>query len=205
MNVFDLVRADGGGSLLPILIFIIWIVVSLIGNSNAKKKRRMLEEKQRRDRESEPEPDPQYQDRDSVERPPSSPKTEERHERSVFDDLARELDIIVDDEPEHTDVPVSRQGEERPISEEFIRYENHETALAPIGSSINGSDAGTRQEEESVAASAITDAPSRLHMVPRFSVSTEDLNDARRGMVWAEILAPPKALREENPSLTFFF
>ncbi|MBN1130485.1 MAG: hypothetical protein JXA71_15945, partial [Chitinispirillaceae bacterium] len=47
MNPFDFVIADSGGSLMPILIFIIWIIFSIIGGSNAKKKKRQLAEKRR--------------------------------------------------------------------------------------------------------------------------------------------------------------
>ena len=201
MNPFDFVRADGG-SLLPVVIFIIWLVVSLIGGAQKKKKKQMLEERRRREAASQPEPV-------SFEKPEAEPEAaqppgkEPSATEDAFGDIKRELETILGERDEEEDY-VPSEKESAPLDTESVSYQNYDaqpaSSAAPLenteptftplaGSIATPSPITAFSYEESVASDREPQGSTVLDLA--------SLNEARKGMLWSEVLGPCKALRDE--------
>jgi len=195
MNIFDFVRADGGGSLMPVVIFIIWIIISVVGNSKAKKKKQQLAEKRRIEEEKRRQQ--AGQEYAPYEKPsePEIPVAQEPDFGSSTDSGPLEQDlesIFTSSEPAETyDGQVDEKAEAAPI--EPFAYDNQPVPSVPV---VETAMAGAPHPD---TFSSFGSEPLLLSE-PEFSTPSVDfasLNEARKGVVWSEILAPCKALRDE--------
>jgi len=195
MDSFDFVRADGG-SLLPVVIFIIWFVFSIIGGAQKKKKKQMLEEHRRREAVSPPETPPDSRDT-------SEDQPEKSGTGDVMGDIKRELETIFKS-PETAENPFPPEKEPQPLDTETVAYPTYDDKpAAPATSTIK------------TAAPVFPSAAVETAAVPSFMTFSYDesakhdhepaaatvdieigsIDDARKGVVWSEILLPCKALR----------
>jgi hypothetical protein len=194
MNPFDFMIADGGGSLMPVVIFIIWIIISVVGNSKAKKKklqitekRRIEEEKRRQQAETEEAP---YEE-------PSEPEpalARESGQEDLAGDLERQIETIfgtsesgetdnaIDEQPAYDEAP---EGELSPASPAAPATTFMPQLTTPVPDS-----APSFFDQQLATLEAVSETEP-------LSVNTGSLDDARKGVLWSEILAPCKALRDE--------
>jgi hypothetical protein len=201
MNPFDFVRADGG-SLAPVVIFIIWLIFSLIGGAQKKKKKQMLEEQRRREAASRPEPV-------QIEEPEPEPEAAQpRYQGSgapedAFGEIKRELETMLGNQREEEEYTPSER-ESAPLDTESVSYQNYDAVPAPssaplettepvftplVGSVATPSPIASYSYEESAATAHEPAGPAILDLA--------SLNEARKGMLWSEVLGPCKALRDE--------
>ena len=173
MDSFDFVRADGG-SLMPVVIFIIWFVFSLVGGAQKKKKKQMLEERRRR--EAAPSTDTSH---DSYDKPEDQP--EQPDAGNVMGEIKRELETILGtrDNGEEAFSPEKKPQPITTIAPVFTPAAV-KTAAVPSFMSYSYDESAMRDREPGA---------------PVVDVDVASIDDARRGVVWSEILAPCKALR----------
>jgi hypothetical protein len=209
MNPFDYVKASGGGdSLMPVLIFIIWIVISFF--SNARKKRIKLDQKRLRSKKQVPET---YRAPESAAFPATMTQNEEKR-APLYDEIRHQLETVLSTKPTDSSVDAT-QLEESDVSLETQEVEEQSYEIpAPVSSPVSGPSkpplplsaadpitaydiAMPPGESDGIASSAITDV---------FSKDFQDKNDVkllvareevRKGFVWSEILAPPVSLRDQ--------
>jgi len=195
MNPFDFVKASGGGdSLMPIVIFVIWIALSFF--SNAQKKKKKVEQQKAREAWRAPEPTP--------ERVPAGPETMTQNEEKrapVYDEIRHEQESVLQN---------SSQAEERSVTPEIQEPEeqSYEAPVAPVvipsvkitpappippAFTLNVYDTTMA---EAIASSPITDifsAESQEKSAVQLTVTHEAV---RSGFVWSVILGAPKTLED---------
>lgn len=187
MNPFDFTKiAHNGDMIMPLLIFIIWLVFSGMTKSKAKKKRM------------------------------SGSTAPARKKTGILDEIRRQYEVVLAEQhkeklppqPEPAPRPMETADlpEEQSLEEVAVEEQSYEREF-PV--------AGPKPKEEakptvtvspplpaliepgSISSSAITDSPSTEG--EKWAVVPGDFNsleEARRGFVWSEILAPPVSLRE---------
>lgn len=208
MNPFDFVKASGGGdSLMPILIFIIWIVISFF--SNAKKKK-IRQEQQRMKR---PVPETHHAP-ESAAFPDTMTKNEEKR-APLYDEIRRELETVLSGkQPDEDAAAAETQPEESAFTLETQEVEEQsyempapvpqksEPLKVPVQLSAVPFNAYNQAvplgESEGIESSAITDVFSK----DPAEKSAEQLivvrEEVRKAFVWSEILAAPVALRDQS-------
>lgn len=213
MNPFDIVKADSGPSLMPMVIFIIWLVISMVTSAQAKKKKQRQAEQRRS--EQGPSPEPQQQHRDgSLGRSGEDPLAE----------IRRKLETLLGDrrQPETETpepLPESRETEEpvfvrkeQPAPRKAVMHPKLPERPAPLHETLETADTfDTRevryqnyeQEPAVPAAKEPVPAPAAAAVPEQQSEeyaarlpSLESLEQARAGVLWSEILGPPLALRK---------
>jgi hypothetical protein len=196
MDSFDFVRADGG-SILPVVIFIIWFVFSLVGGAQKKKKKQMLEERRRREAVSPPETPPDSHDT-------SEDQPEKSGAGDVMGDIKRELETIFKSQETGED-PFPHEKEPQPLDTESVAYPTYDDnptspakpieTIAPVFTPVAIETAAV----PSFMSYSYDESAMRDHepAAPAVDVDVASIDDARRGVVWSEILAPCKALRGE--------
>lgn len=208
MNPFDFVKASAGGgsSLMPILVFAIWIAISVF--SNAQKKKKRLEQKREKMNMQVPEthhsPEPAA--------PPGTMTQIEEKRTPVKDEVRPEWDGGVSKQqtnektaPHQTEVglfspetpAVERQSFEVPVPF-HNKSEPHKVSRQPVSAvHVNAYDITIPQSDiDGIASSAITDAFSKE---PQEKIAAQlfiTREEVRKGIVWSEILALPVALRD---------
>lgn len=206
MDLFDIVRADGG-SIAPVIIFIIWVLFSIIGNSQKQKKKRMLAEQQRREEEERQQARRQEAEEMPYEQPsePEIPVAAE-HEYSRDGDIVdieRELESVfgtpaeTDGEPGATSIETSAETPPSGEAEPFT----YDSATVPASSSMESATAADEPfsafSSTSIERSALQDGIALAEAQPvSLPVNIASVDDVRQGVVWSEILGPCKALRE---------
>jgi hypothetical protein len=203
MNPFDFVRADGGGSLLPVVIFIIWFVFSIIGGAQKKKKKKLLEERRRREAASQPETSPDSYEKTDGEPYATQEQPEQQGTGDVMGEIKRELETILGNrDPNENAFPPEK--EQQPLDNESVAYPTYDDKPAAPATPIETTRpvfTPATVETEAVPAfmtfsydeSAVLDHEPAAAAV---DVDVTSLDDSRRGVVWSEILAPCKALRD---------
>jgi hypothetical protein len=204
MDPFNFVRADGG-SFLPVVIFIIWFVFSLIGGAQKKKNKQMLEERRRREAASRPEPSP-----DSYEQADNEPySTQEQPEQpgagDITGDIKRELETIFKSQETGED-SFPPEKEPQPLDTESVAYPTYDDRpAAPAVSTIKTAAPvfPSAAVETAAVPSFMTYSYDQIAIhdhepaAPAVGVDVSSVDDARKGVVWSEILSPCKALRSE--------
>jgi hypothetical protein len=187
MDPFHFVHASTSGPMLPLLIFAIYIVISMVNASQTKKKKQHEQEELRRRAAS-----AQTADRSGQANAPV------QHEKpKVMDELRRELEIILSD----------RDEKKIPPQPEKKKEQQQEQIIAPVVFDKKKAPAEPQKTEfkpyyladtyESlIADTAITDAAPHDFEQTAIAVPVGSLDEARKGVVWSEILGPPKALKE---------
>lgn len=196
MNPFDFVKAAHEGSWLPIIIFLVWFAVSLFTSAQNKKKKQRQRQQEIERRAGVPEarerkPDPIEEIRRQLEDVFSGERRTSEETASM--EAERPLDST---EAEHGSYETESYETEpepaRPVREKHTEtaahtYDSHATKSQPVLPPVppppalvaSMADTVTPQEEEEAV-----------------GISLGSIEDARRGFLWSEILAPPKALRE---------
>lgn len=199
MDPLNIVRADGG-SLLPIVIFVIYIIFTVIGASQKKKKKQMLEERRRREAVSAPETAPDSYDK--PEERPYTPQPEQSDAGDVMGEIKRELETILGKrEKEEEYLPVEKEPE--PLDTEPVSYQTYDAqaASSPVTMVVAAPEANPAAVSITTlpALSAFSYDESALYdhdQKAAVAVDLASLDEARKGMVWSEILGPCKALRD---------
>jgi hypothetical protein len=198
MNPFDIMRADkgGSGSLMPIVIFAIWVVISIISGSQAKKKKQMRRQQEELRNRSVPETHETDFERPRHETTSTPPPPEAQKATDVMGDIRRELETIFTNQRSREEPPVSEK-EAYFFDPEKVEHQTYEDRATPV---------------TVPAATVRANADTGKKIFPAFGpivgenlpeeervtvdISFVSLDEARRGFVWSEIFAPPKALRE---------
>lgn len=211
MNPFDFVKASGGGdSLMPILIFIIWIVISFFSNAK-KKKIRQAQQRMKR-----PVPETHHAP-ESAARPDTMTQNEEKR-APLYDEIRRELETVLTGKQPDGGTAKESQPEESEFTLETHEVEEQSYEMpAPVARKIEPpnipvfpstvpfnaySQTVPQAESEGIESSAITDVFSKDHQEKSAAQLAEQLivvrEEVRKGFVWSEILAAPIALRDRS-------
>ncbi|MCU0608510.1 MAG: hypothetical protein MUF22_01925 [Chitinispirillaceae bacterium] len=158
MNPFDMVRASAGDSMMPMVIFVIWVVISMFSASN-KKKKRLQREAQRRTG------------------PVSNQPAKGEGQDDTDGDIMRQIEVVLDDR--------QGQAEQSPVDDAI-------DDIAGIESGVpERAPAEIRQGIVSPAGIQAIDADESFGVI-----AVDSFDEVRKGVIWSEILAQPKALRE---------
>jgi hypothetical protein len=203
MNPFDFVKASSGGdSLMPIVVFVIWIVISFF--SNAQKKKKKPEQKQQKQK--------------MPEAPGPAPSTgtmvqNEEKRTPLFDVVRHEFEVVLSKQ-QTKEKTVPQQTEDSRFSLETHEVEEQSYEMpAPIALKSGPPKLSLQQpsavlfnaydlaipmsDADGIAASAITDVFSKEQQEKRAAQLSIAREEVRRGIVWSEILAAPIALRDK--------
>jgi hypothetical protein len=208
MNPFDFVKAahGGGDSMMPILIFVIWIALSFF--SNAKKKKKKLEQQKAK-----------LQARGAYHAPAvpaPAPAAGERmtHKEeirsSAYDEIRRELETVLSQgrttgvsAPEAQLEDNNFSLETREKEEASYEVQAHPEAVPPVkvpqpappfpDFAFNAYDTGAIGGIETSAITDIFSSEPHEKCAAQLTVNHED---ARTGIIWSEILGAPKSLRD---------
>jgi hypothetical protein len=195
MNPFDFVKADGGGSFMPVVIFIIWLAFSLIGNSQKKKKKRMLAEQQRR-HENVPESEPSTSHDGLATDAGTAGREEEAKSGDILGDLRREFETVLRGPETREEAPLEVESPE-PEATPNKHWTFDDQPLPPVVSL----EAGRINAPSPMAAVPVsgTAFPGEGYDTDHTAIAVDlnSLDEARKGVIWSEILALPKALRKE--------
>lgn len=207
MNPFDFVKASGGGdSLMPIVIFVIWIVISYF--SNAQKKKKKLEQiRQKQKRQV-----PVYHAPETAHSPGTMTQNEEKR-TPLFDAVRHEFEVIpskqqtkektVPSQLEESDFSLETKDVEEqsyeipaPVS---LKSEPPKVPQLPLTTPFNAySLAVPLSESYGIASTAITDVFSKDQQEKSAEQLIVEREEVRKGVIWSEILAAPVALRDQS-------
>jgi hypothetical protein len=206
MNPFDFVKASSSGdSLMPIIIFVIWIAISFF--TNARKKKKKLEQQARlKTREVYRAPEPVSA--------PAAPEmmTQNQEKRSpVYEEIRKQLETVLSKEQAPGQAAEPEPIEESGFSLESkeVEEQSYETQMPPeIAPSVNvpqpvavsaafASNVYDQTDAGNIDSSPITDIFSAESPEKNAAQLTVTHEETRNGIVWSEILALPKALRED--------
>jgi hypothetical protein len=201
MNPFDFVKASAGDSILPFLIFVIWMVISVMGARAKKKKKeqqriRRMEELARREQEPSPQSAPEKQ---------AAPR---KRAGVLFEEMRRELERVLAERRDRTETPAPEPAaQEQPAGEgmslETMGTEEQSFEAASLEETAPEYAAPEPPPAEPVVVRAVPSAEAEEKPVEgggpaaAIAIAFDSLDEARLGFLWSEILAPPKALREE--------
>jgi hypothetical protein len=201
MNPFDFVKASGSGdSLMPILIFIFWIAVSIF--SNAGKKKKKLAQQRERERALQ-------EAARAAETAPAEPETipqNEEHRSLAYEEMQQELEAVLSGQEVPHEPVESPLIEDSDFSLETREREeqSYETATPPEvavlpqegpGSPGFAMNAYDTLPAGSIESTAIVDAFS-MEQPESGSIFSVTTAEARKGIIWSEILDSPLALRD---------
>lgn len=208
MNPFDFVKASGGGdSLMPVLIFIIWIVISFFSNAKKKKKR---QEQQRMKR-----PVPETYRAPESAAPPDTMTQNEEKRAPLYDEIRRELETVLSGkqpydgtaaagaQPEEGDFTLESQEVEEQSYEmpAPVPLKSEPLNVPPLPSAVPFNPytlAVPLSESDGIESSAITDVFSKDQQEKSAEQLIVAREEVRKGFVWSEILAAPVALRDQS-------
>jgi hypothetical protein len=194
MDPLNIVRADGG-SLLPVVIFIIYIIFTVIGATQKKKKKQMHEERRRRETVSQPKPASVSYNKPARGLNDRKPRTEEPKTNDVMDQIKRELEMVLGNQKDEGE---SISPEKESESLETVSYERTVTP-PPVTMEVTIPEVSPVSVMPIPVHSTFSYDESALYDHDQNAVVTVDLaslDEARKGIVWSEILGPCKALRD---------
>ena len=200
MNPLQHIDHSGGGAMMPLLIFIIWLAISIVSGSKAKKKKqRDFMERQRRT-SSAPAPEPAV----SRKREPDLDGSDEEKQPGAMDEIRRELETILTGGRPKRAEPLPEAKKEFARQPDTAKTPSHEAVSLEVKPSQEWKFADAKiysiaaADEPSIADSAITDEKPGGTERSAVAVSFDSIDEARKGFVWAEIYGKPKALRVDE-------
>ena len=186
MHPHDFVIASSGGSFMPILVFLIWIVASIVAQSQKKKKRQQS----------------------------AGAGSATAHSADVTAELKRQLETIFSEKQEQPhehpqprpagpeqmhEAPAAREtlDTKKTYDTQDVVFEKHEMpgkkpAAAPVKPPAPAVPVFQAQGATPVAMPELKLLEEEHEPV----LSLHSIDDARKGFLWSEVLGPPLALRE---------
>jgi len=162
--------------LLPILIFVIWAIISAVGAAGSKTKKRKSSQGQE-----------QQQQR-------QAPASQPSHSTTISDELNRTLDVLFGNKPADTGHRQTRSEQVRKAPPPVVNKKKTVQKVSEKSSVKKG--ASVADTIKSLERSAHLNRKIKSRSAERSAALTNfSADEAVRGVVWSEILQPPVSMR----------